>query len=294
MSEQASEQTFGPFSMKIENRVGWVVIDHPPKQLVDGELIVGLMGLLDAVEAANQESEQVSVLVFESADPDFFLMHGDVEQILAMETPADVPQEPNFAAATFDRCRTIGVATIGMIDGIARGGGSEFLLSLDMRFAGPRTVLGQPEVAMGIIPGASGTQRLARLVGRSRALEIVLSGNDVTAEEAEAIGYVNRVLSADQLRAHTVQVARRIAASPRLSIAKAKQAVDAALGPVEPGLLLETQAMMACSATGQHVPLMQRFLDAGGQTREVERDAAAMAEAVDQMLDPKRETGTTA
>ncbi|MDE0605435.1 MAG: enoyl-CoA hydratase/isomerase family protein [bacterium] len=280
--------------MKIENRVGWVVIDHPPKQLVDGELIVGLMGLLDAVEAANQESEQVSVLVFESADPDFFLMHGDVEQILAMETPADVPQEPNFAAATFDRCRTIGVATIGMIDGIARGGGSEFLLSLDMRFAGPRTVLGQPEVAMGIIPGASGTQRLARLVGRSRALEIVLSGNDVTAEEAEAIGYVNRVLSADQLRAHTVQVARRIAASPRLSIAKAKQAVDAALGPVEPGLLLETQAMMACSATGQHVPLMQRFLDAGGQTREVERDAAAMAEAVDQMLDPKRETGTTA
>jgi len=284
MSEQASQQTFGPFSMKIENRVGWVVIDHPPKQLVDGELIVGLMGLLDAVEAANEESDQVSVLVFESADEDFFLMHGDVEQILAMEAPADVPNEPNFASATFDRCRTMGLATIGMIDGIARGGGSEFLLSLDMRFAGPRTVLGQPEVAMGIIPGASGTQRLARLVGRSRALEIVLSGNDVSAEEAAAIGYVNRVLTSDQLRAHTAQVARRIAASPLLSIAKAKQAVDAALGPVEPGLLLETQAMMACSATGQHVSLMQRFLDAGGQTREVERDAADMAAVVDEML----------
>ena len=138
---------------------------------------------------------------------------------------------------------------------------------------------------MGIIPGASGTQRLARLVGRSRALEIVLSGNDVTAEEAEAIGYVNRVLPSDQLRAHTAQVARRIAASPRLSIAKAKQAVDAALGPVEPGLIAETQAMMACSATGQHVPLMQRFLDAGGQTREVERDPEAMAAVIDQMLE---------
>lgn len=284
MTEQSSEQIFGPFAMNIESRVGWVVIDHPPKQLVDGELIVGLMGLLDAVEAANEEGDQVSVLVFESADEDFFLMHGDVEQILAMEASADVPPEPNFAAVTFDRCRTIGVATIGMIDGIARGGGSEFLLSLDMRFAGPRTLLGQPEVAMGIIPGASGTQRLARLVGRSRALEIVLSGNDVNADEAAAIGYVNRVLPSDQLRAHTAQVARRIAASPRLSISKAKQAVDAALGPVEPGLLLETQAMMACSATGQHVPLMQRFLDAGGQTREVERDAAAMAAVVDEML----------
>ena len=275
-----SEQTFGPFSLAVDDGVGWVVIDHPPKQLVDGELIGGLIGLLNAVEA----DEQVQVLVFESADPDFFLMHGDVEQILAMEAPAEVPAEPNVAAATFDRCRTIGVATIGMIDGIARGGGSEFLLSLDMRFAGPRTVLGQPEVAMGIIPGASGTQRLARLVGRSRALEIVLSGNDVTADEAAAIGYVNRVLPSDQLRAHTAQVARRIAASPRLSIARAKQAVDAALGPVEPGLLTETQGMMACSATGQHVPLMQRFLSAGGQTREVERDPEKMAAVVDQML----------
>ena len=285
MNEQASEQTFGPFAMNIESKVGWVVIDHPPKQLVDGALIGGLIGLLNAVEAANEAGDDVSVLVFESADPEFFLMHGDVEQILAMEAPADVPAEPNMAAVTFDRCRTIGVATIGMIDGVARGGGSEFLLSLDMRFAGPRTMLGQPEVAMGIIPGASGTQRLARLVGRSRALEIVLSGNDVNAEEAAAIGYVNRVLPSDELRAHTAQVARRIAASPRLSIAKAKQAVDAALGPVEPGLLTETQAMMACSATGQHVPLMQRFLDAGGQTREVERNPAAMAAVVDQMLE---------
>ena len=280
MNKQRSEQGFGPFTMTVDNGVGWVVVDHPPKQLVDGALIGGLMGLLNEVEA----DEQVGVLVFESADPDFFLMHGDVEQILAMEASAEVPAEPNVAAATFDRCRSIGVATIGMIDGVARGGGSEFLLSLDMRFAGPSTVLAQPEVAMGIIPGASGTQRLARLVGRSRALEIVLSGNDVTAEEAEAIGYVNRVLPSDQLRAHTAQVARRIAASPRLSIAKAKQAVDAALGPVEPGLIAETQAMMACSATGQHVPLMQRFLDAGGQTREVERDREAMAAVIDQML----------
>ncbi|WP_419926005.1 enoyl-CoA hydratase/isomerase family protein [Candidatus Poriferisocius sp.] len=280
-----NEQSFGPFSLSVDRGVGWAMIDHPPKQLVDGDLIGGLIGLLNAVEAANGDGGQVRVLVFESADPDFFLMHGDVEQILAMEAPAEVPAEPNMAAAAFDRCRTIGVATIGMIDGVARGGGSEFLLSLDMRFAGPRTVLGQPEVAMGIIPGAGGTQRLARLVGRSRALEIVLSGNDVTAEEAAAIGYVNRVLPSDQLRAHTAQVAGRIAASPRLSISKAKQAVDAALGPVEPGLLAETQAMMACSATGQHVPLMQRFLDAGGQTRNVERDPDAMAAVIDQMLE---------
>ena len=88
-------------------------IDHPPKQLVDGALISGLVGLLNAVEAANEAGDQVRVLEFESADPDFFLMHGDVEQILAMEAPADVPTEPNVAAATFDRCRTMGAAIIG-------------------------------------------------------------------------------------------------------------------------------------------------------------------------------------
>ncbi|WP_420638207.1 enoyl-CoA hydratase/isomerase family protein [Candidatus Poriferisocius sp.] len=276
-----SEQQFGPLHLRIDRRVGWVTIDHPPKHLVDGAFIGGLIGLLDAVEA----DDRAGVLVFESADPDFFLMHGDVEQILTMRPPDEEPTEPNVAAAAFDRCRTIGVATIGMINGVARGGGSEFLLSLDMRFAGPRTLLGQPEVAMGIIPGASGTQRLARLVGRSRALEIILSGNDVEAEEAAAIGYVNRVLPTDRLRAHTTQVARRIAASPPLSIARAKQAVDAALGPVTPGLLVETQGMAACAASGQHVPLMQRFLDAGGQSRDAERGAESMAHVIDRMLE---------
>ena len=144
-------------------------IDHPPKHLVDGAFMGALVAVLDRAE----RDDAVHVLVFESADPDFFMMHGDVEGIMRMPHNPNPATEPNPAEAIFERVRRFPKPTIGMIDGHARGGGSEFLSALDMRFAGPRTVLGQPEVPMGILPGAGGTQFLARLVGRARALEII-------------------------------------------------------------------------------------------------------------------------
>ena len=125
------------------------------------------------------------MLLFRSADPDFFLMHGDVEAILAMPTGQYAPQtEPNVAAATFERLSAGRLLTIGLLDGAARGGGCEFLSALDLRLGSPRAVIGQPEVAMGILPGAGGSSRWPRLVGRGRALEILLSGRDVEAQEA--------------------------------------------------------------------------------------------------------------
>jgi enoyl-CoA hydratase/carnithine racemase len=254
------------FRVSVAARVAWVTIDHPPLQLVDGALFADLVRLLDAAEA----DDDVGVLVFESADPDFFLMHGDVHGILRMRQEATVLDGPGAAPATLDRLRTIPKVTIGMIDGQARGGGAEFLSSLDLRFAGPRTVLGQPEVAMGILPGASGTQRLPRLLGRARALEVVLGCGDVTAEEAERWGWVNRLLPSDRLRPFVEELAGRIAAWPPQAVAEAKAAVDAALGPVAPGLTHESNAFFRLIATGGHVEPMERFLAAGGQTREGE------------------------
>jgi enoyl-CoA hydratase/carnithine racemase len=264
----------------VTDRVAWVTIDHPPTNLVDGALFGDLVRLLDIAET----DDAVRVLVFESADPDFFLMHGDVEGILRMRQEATVVTEPGFAPATLDRLRTFPKPTIGMIDGQARGGGSEFLSSLDMRFAGPRTVLGQPEVPMGILPGASGTQRLPRMLGRARALEVILGGGDITAEEAERWGYVNRLLPSDELRPFVERLARRIASWPPAAVAEAKAAVDAAFGPVAPGLTHESNAFFRLIATGGHVAPMQRFLAAGGQTREGE--TLRMDEVLDAMAEP--------
>ncbi len=255
------------------------MIDHPPLHLVNWPFLSSLRELLDEIEP----DLSIRVLVFDSVDAEFFLMHGDVEQILGSTPPAGDVYEPNLAAQTFERVRVSRLATIGLINGQARGGGSEFLSSLDMRFAGPRTVLGQPEVAMGILPGASGTQRLARLVGRARALEIILGCYDVTADEAAAMGYVNRVLPEAQLRPYVERLARRLGVMSAAAITEAKAAVDLALPGVNEGLLNETNAYGRLVRAGEHKVYMQRFLEAGGQTRDGETNR--MTAIVDTMLD---------
>ncbi len=247
--------------------VATVTIDHPPSNLVDGAFIGALMELL----ARAEPDPEVRVLLFRSADPDFFLMHGDVEQILAMPTGQYTPQlEPNVAARTFERLSTGRLLTIGLLDGAARGGGCEFLSALDLRLGSPRAVIGQPEVPMGILPGAGGTARWPRLVGRGRALDILLSGRDVDAQEALGIGWLDWLVPAADLEAEGAELARRLAAMPANSIAAVKRIVDVSLGSLQPALIAESDALADLTSNGYHHAPMRAFLAAGGQTREGE------------------------
>ena len=196
-----------------------VVIDHPPTNLVDGAFVVALRDLLDALE----HEAAARVLVFTSADPDFFLMHGDVHGILAIP-PGAPPRAtgPNVAAALFERLHRSHLVSIAAVDGAARGGGAEFLAAVDLRFGSERAVLGQPEVAMGILPGAGGTARLPHLLGRSRALEVILTGRDVGAEEAVRIGWLDRTFPHEALGREARSLAHHVAAMPAASIAAVK------------------------------------------------------------------------
>jgi enoyl-CoA hydratase/carnithine racemase len=258
---------FGPFHAETSAGVVEVVIDHPPTNLVDGAFIAGLGALLDALEAA----DDARVVVFSSADPDFFLMHGDVHGILAMPVGPHSPVEvPNVAASLFERVHRSALVTIGLVDGAARGGGAEFLAALDLRYGSERAVLGQPEVGMGILPGAGGTARLPHLLGRSRALDVILTGRDVGAEEAARIGWLDAVMPHRELLDAGRRIARRIASMPPASVAAVKRVVDASLASFTNALVEETDAFGALTAGGQHTDRMRRFLDAGGQTREGE------------------------
>ena len=255
--------------IRVEHGVAWVTIDHPPINLLDAVLI----SELDRLGRRFEATSDVRVVVFESADPEFFIAHADVRLIqqLADAPPPDGRQLGGFHRLV-DRYRTMPKATIAKIEGIARGGGSEFALSLDMRFAAlGRAVLGQPEVAVGIIPGGSGTQRLPRLTGRGRALEIILGGGDFPADLAERYGYVNRALPPDELGPFVRDLAERIASFPAESIARAKAAVEAAEPPVAPGLMREEQLFFESAGSKEATRRMKAFLDAGGQTREVEQ-----------------------
>jgi enoyl-CoA hydratase/carnithine racemase len=219
-----------------------------------------------------EADDRVRVVVFRSADPEFFIAHADVGLIQVL--PAEVPPrtEPlGFFHALVDRFRTMPKATIAQIEGRARGGGSEFVLSLDMRFGAlGRCVLAQPEVALGIIPGGSGTQRLPRLVGRARALEIVLGCEDVPADLAERWGYLNRALPPDALGPFVERLAYRIASFPAEAIALAKEAVNASERPIVEALAEEERLFFRSAATSAARARMARFLEAGGQTRAVE------------------------
>jgi enoyl-CoA hydratase/carnithine racemase len=216
-------------------------------------------------------------VVVDSADPDFFIAHADVRGMVGRGDPrAERRERLSRFAETTERWRTMPKATIAVIEGRARGGGSEFALALDMRFAARETaVLAQPEVALGIPPGGGATQRLPRLAGRGRALEAILGGDDFDAETAERYGWVNRALPAAELRPFVDRLAARIAAFPAAAVAAAKAAVDAGEPAFADGLREEHRLLRRSLASTETTAAMERFLAAGGQTRDYERDLGA-------------------
>ncbi len=265
-------------SVRVDRGVAFVTIDHPPINLLDARLIQDL----DRLGRGLEIDDAVRVVVVASANPDFFIAHADVT--LIQRLPTSVPPRGTTLGPfhqMVDRFRTMPKATIGQIEGRARGGGSEFLLSLDMRFAAlGRAVLAQPEVALGIIPGGSGTQRLPRLVGRGRALEIVLGCCDFPADLAERYGYVNRALPPEALGPFVETLAYRIASFPAPAIALAKSAVAAAEPSPIDGLLDEAHLFNRTLATPDAQRRMAAFMALGGQTPDVERGALELLDRI--------------
>lgn len=262
--------------------IAWVTIDAPPMNLLGGELMGALFGLVEALE----RDEATRVVVLRSADPDFFVAHGDVELIAAVpEAPVPEATELNFVHQLLERFRRLPQVTIAQVEGYARGGGSELALACDMRFAARgRAVFGQPEIALGILPGAGGTARLARLVGRARASEIILGGDDFSADEAERYGWINRALPPEELPDFVARLARRIASFPALALQEAKRAIqsvsDATTGA---DLLTEQRAFdrLMHDPKAERVLRMRRFVARGVQTRLGERALAPACEALD-------------
>lgn len=258
----------------IADGIARVVIDNPPINLFDLPLMLAVDQLGQRLEA----DDDVRVVVVTSADDDFWIAHADVELILQLPRDQGDAEhtEPTIFHRLVDRFRTMPKLTIAAIDGIARGGGAEFAASFDLRIVSDSTVLGQPEVALGILPGGSGTQRLAHLVGRSRALQIVLGCADLDARTAAAWGWVNEVVPTAALDAHVDALARRVASFPANAIAEAKASVLAADPDPTPGLVQESQRFDRLLGDPEAIRRMERFLELGGQTRDVELDLAGL------------------
>ena len=273
----------GPLQVEREPGIAVVTIDAPPLQLLDVSIFAALFELLPELEA----DDDLRAVVFRSADPDFFLMHADVEALVqSTSLPRAADTEPNIAVATFERIRHEPFVTIGVLDGAARGGGCEFLSALDLRLGTPPSVIGQPEVPLGILPGAGGTVRWAHLVGRARALELLLTGRDLDAKETLRLGWLLALHESADIDAAALDLARSIARMTRASIAAVKQVVDVALGSSADAFVAESNQLSSLMTAGNHVEPMRRFLAAGGQTRAAEAEAGDFAAVIERTLEP--------
>ena len=247
-----------------------VTIDNPPINIMTAQLYQDLV----AFTAEVAEDGEVKVVIFQSADPDFFIAHFDIEAILTL--PIDRPAKRSEELSDFhlmcERLRTMPKTTIVKIAGRAGGGGNEFCAACDMRF-GIRGVtrINQMEVPLGILPGGSGTQHLPRLIGRGRALEVILGGDDLDAETAEKWGYLNRIFdSAVELDAFVGQLANRISLWPAEAIALAKASVLNSELPMNEGLKEEAYLFQKTLRLSEAQRNMKGALEMGAQTREGE------------------------
>ena len=214
-----------------EGAVLFAEVAAPPMNLLGPELVRDLVALIQQTEV----DSAVRVLVFKSADPDYFIAHVDVTNIGGYrEATAKLTGEASLGLL-FRYLSASRLVTIAQVEGRVRGAGSEFVLACDMSFAARESaIFGQPEAGFGLIPGAGGIQHLSRLMGRNRALEAILSGDDYNADLAERYGWINRALPAAVLGEFVASLAHRIARFPAAAHAVVKERINAiGLAPAE-------------------------------------------------------------
>ena len=269
-------------TVTVHDGVATVLIDNPPINLMTS----GLFRSLAKVSVDLSNDDDVRVVVLRSANPEFFIAHFDVAAILEFPTDGEAVEEPELGG--FDRMceayRTMDKVTIAELRGRVGGGGAELSSACDMRFGDLETFRwNQMEVPLGILPGGGGTQRIPRLIGIGRAMEVVLGADDVDAETAERWGFLNRALSGDSLSAYVDALATRIASFPPAAVREAKRAVNASVErSLDEGLKYESYLFQVLLRDVDAQPSMRQYLAAGGQTRDVElRIGSVMGELFD-------------
>src|SRR6202140_2897430 len=256
------------FEFRFYSGVAFVSINHPPINLLDEVLSAEF----DKVGRELEADESVRVVVLQSAVPGFFMAHSGLGRVGAAAKVMSHTRSFRLTQMIGERFRNMPKATIAKVEGRARGGGSEIALAMDMCFAAVgKAIFGQPEGAAGLVPGGGATQRLPRLIGRGRALEVLLGCNDLSAELAERYGYINRALPAEELTPFVVKLAPRIASFPAHAIAHAKAAVDTgAFGSMAEGLLVEAHESDLSAASEVTQARVTEALKSGAETYEGE------------------------
>jgi enoyl-CoA hydratase/carnithine racemase len=241
--------------LELEGPVATIRLERPPANAISHQVSGEL---LETVVEAGRRDDIRAVVVW--GGPKTFAAGADLKEI-AQLTREDVRPVVSALGDALTVLEEMPKVTVAAIEGYCLGGGCELALACDFRFAARDATLGQPEIALGIIPGAGGTQRLPRLVGQARARDLIYSGRRVSADEAMAIGLVDRVTAPGTAREEAADVALRYANGPTLALAAAKEALAAALGDARQGLRVEREVFVGLFDTADQKEGMAAFLE---------------------------------
>lgn len=245
-------------SMDVADRVATITLNRPKMNALSLQM---QREIRDAAHEASANPEIGAVVIY--GGPKVFAAGADVKEMADMSFQ-DMARHSRGLQGSFAAVAAIPKPTIAAITGYALGGGCELALCCDLRVAADNARLGQPEILLGIIPGAGGTQRLTRLIGPSRAKDLIFSGRFIEAQEALAIGLVDRVVAPEEVYADAHAWAAEFARGPALALAAAKGAIDSGLETdLATGLEIERQAFASLFATEDQKTGMASFIEHG-------------------------------
>lgn len=247
--------------------VGLIILDNGPMNFGTTELALRLLESLQAAAAA-----ACRVVILASDRPGYFIAHWSLQGIIDAQDPSK-QQRLNYRPAqrtVFDLIETSPMIVIAANNGQAWGGGAELSWGCDLRIAADSATYGQPEVALGIIPGAGGTTRLSRLIGPTKCLEMILDGRPISARQALALGAINKVVADEQLRAEAITWAKHLAAWPAWSLAACKKSfVEGRDLPLDAARRNESQIFQSMARRSDAIAVMaaaQARYDAGADS----------------------------
>lgn len=254
---QAMPQSFETLILERRGRVALITINRPEKR---NALNIKTREEGAALLEELRNDESVGVVVITGAGDKAFIAGADIAEFAGRT--AMMQRDVMIARSLFNAIDTFPKPIIAMINGYCLGGGCELALACDIRIASETASFGQPEINLGIIPGGGGTQRLTRLVGEGKAMEMILSGDIIDANSAYAIGLVNNVFPADQLEAKTMDLANRIAEKSPIALSLAKEAVKlASRSSLDEGLRREVDLFALCFSTEDKNEGVSAFLE---------------------------------
>ena len=244
--------------VSLEERIAIVTIDHRPVNALNRQTMQELSQVVDGV----REDAAVKVVILTGAGSLAFVAGADIKEVSQLQLAKEAQEVSALGQAVFLKIQRLGKPVIAAINGVCLGGGLELAMSCHLRISGDRARFGQPEITLGIIPGWGGTQRLPRLIGKGKAIEWILTGDMVSAQEAYRLGLVNQVVPQDQVLKAAKDLARKIASKGAVTIQQSLRAIEEGLeGSLEQGLAKEAEAFGKVAASEDSKEGVKAFLE---------------------------------